>query len=97
MTTDIIAYNQKYDISYQLGAYYDMRYMEYFTRFKFILGLSKYNEDDSVSVREVIMKPFEKYDRIDRANYWNTIWSWKIQEQEPSRSECIANTSLLMG
>jgi hypothetical protein len=66
-----------------------MRYMEYFTRFKFILGLSKYNEDDSVGVREeeMIMKPFGKYDRIDRANFWNTIRNWKIQEQECNRSE----------
>lgn len=80
-------YNQKYDISYQLGSYYDMRYREYFTRFKFILGLSKYNEDDSVSERdeEVIVEPFENYDRIDRANYWNAIESWKIQEQQQQR------------
>jgi hypothetical protein len=89
LTTDITAYNQKYDISYQLGAYYDMCYREYFTRFRFIFGLSKYNDDDTVSVREeeVILKPFEKYDRIDRTNYWNTIRSWEIQEQECSRSE----------
>jgi hypothetical protein len=50
--SDIHTHNQKYDISYQLGAYYDMRYRQYFIRYKFILGLSKYNEDDSVSVRE---------------------------------------------
>lgn len=82
---DITAYNQKYDVSYQLGAYYDMRYREYFTRFKFILGLSKYNEVDTVSVREeeVIMQPFQKYDQMDKANYWNY---WELQERR-DRSE----------
>jgi hypothetical protein len=51
-STYMFASSQKYDISYQLGAYYDMRYMDYFTRSKFILGLSKYNEDDTIHERE---------------------------------------------
>lgn len=38
-------------------------------------------------LEEVIIKPFEKYDRIDRTNYWSTIQSWKIQEPEHNRSE----------
>jgi hypothetical protein len=45
-----------YDINYQSGAYYDMRYMQYFTRYKFILGLSKYNDDDTALEREEEMK-----------------------------------------
>lgn len=95
------SYNRKYDISYQLGSYYDMRYREYFTRFKFLLGLSKYNEDDSVSERdeEVIIEPFENYDRIDRANYWNAIEIWKIQEQQQKRRaderDCSITQSLI--
>ena len=48
--------NQKRGIGYQLGAYYDMRYMQYFTRFRFILGLLKYNEDDTAPEREEEMK-----------------------------------------
>jgi hypothetical protein len=44
------------DISYQLGTYYDMGYMRYFTRSKFILGLSRYNDDDTAFEREEEMK-----------------------------------------
>jgi len=44
--------NKLYNSSYQLGAYYDMRYMTYFTRCKFILGLSSYDDDDTVFERE---------------------------------------------
>lgn len=63
MTRDITAYNQEYDISYQLGAYYDMRYRQYITRHRFILGLSKYNEDDTVYEREETLEIHPEYSR----------------------------------
>jgi hypothetical protein len=48
--------SQKYDISYQLGAYYDMKYKCYSTRSKFILGLTKYSEDDTIYEREEMLR-----------------------------------------
>jgi hypothetical protein len=42
------------------GAYYDMRYLQYFTRFKFIRGLSRYNEDDTAFDREGMIKVMGK-------------------------------------
>ena len=66
--------NQKYGIDYQLGAYYDMRYMQYFTRFKFILGLSKYNEDDTAPEREEEMK-------VTGEEFTNfSILDWQVQK-----------------
>jgi hypothetical protein len=44
------------DINYQLGAYYDMRYMKFFTRYKFVLGLSNHNDDDTILDREYEME-----------------------------------------
>jgi hypothetical protein len=51
-STYMFSSGQKYDISYQLGAYYDIRYKGYFTRPRIILGLSKYTEDDTIHERE---------------------------------------------
>jgi hypothetical protein len=48
------------DTNYQLDAYYDMRYMQYFTRYRFVQGLSKYNEDDTAFEREEMHKVMEK-------------------------------------
>jgi hypothetical protein len=72
---------QKYDISYQLGAYYDMRYMQYITRCKFILGLSRYNEDDTAFEREEEMKVVEKVDKNI------SVLDWKINKTKLERRE----------
>jgi hypothetical protein len=69
------------DISYQLGTYYDMGYMRYFTRSKFILGLSRYNDDDTAFEREEEMKVVEKdYES-------NPVLDWKIQKVKVERGE----------
>ncbi|MGA9316887.1 MAG: hypothetical protein WBV84_02415 [Nitrososphaeraceae archaeon] len=63
------------DPDYQLGAYYDMRYMQYFTRYRFIQDLSSYDEDDTVSEREEEQKVMEDYPLLD------------IQQSEAKRRE----------
>jgi hypothetical protein len=68
--------NQKYDISYQLGAYYDMRYSGYFTRTRFILGLSEYNEDDTLYERE------EMYKESFPDHNLSIFLVWELQEEE---------------
>lgn len=83
MTRDITAYNQEYDISYQLGSYYDMRYLRYITRHRFILGLSKYNEDDTVYEREeVFIEPHREY-----SCGWNILEEWKNQNLDDKKNK----------
>jgi hypothetical protein len=69
---DITNYNQN-DPNFSLCAYYDMRYMEYVTRHRFLLGLALYNEDDTAFEREEIFK------KLFRDN--SEIQNW-IQEQK---------------
>jgi hypothetical protein len=79
---------QNYDSSYQLGAYYDMRYMQYFTRYKFVQGLSKYNEDDTAFEREEEQKVMEKdYPLLDRE-----IQKTKVKREE--RDDDLVNDSV---
>ncbi|MGH9982640.1 MAG: hypothetical protein ACRD8W_01640 [Nitrososphaeraceae archaeon] len=70
-----------HDISYQLGAYYDLRYMQYFTRCKFILGLSNYNDDDIILDREYEMEEGGKNYRC------NFLLECEIQTLNSERSE----------
>lgn len=57
--------NQEYDINDQLCTYYDMRYCRYFTRYKFKLGLSRYNEDDTLFEREEAIDDSEEIQKIE--------------------------------
>jgi hypothetical protein len=52
-----------------------MRYMQYFTRSKYLFGLSKYNEDDTVYERE------EEFKELFRDN-WFIIQNCEIKEQK---------------
>jgi hypothetical protein len=70
-----------HDISYQLGAYYDMRYMQFFTRCKFILGLSSYEDDDTILDRQYEMEEVGKNYRC------NFLLEWEIQKLNSERSE----------
>lgn len=54
-----------------------MRYMQYFTRYRFIQDLSSYNEDDTVSEREEEQKVMEDYSLLER----------NIQQTEAKRTE----------
>jgi hypothetical protein len=50
----------------QLNEYYDMRYMQYFMRLRFMFGLSYYNEDDTVYERQkALTELFIDYDDDD--------------------------------
>jgi hypothetical protein len=53
--------------------------MKYMTRFRFLLGLSEYNEDDTVYEREEI------YKEMFRDHNWNILLNWEIQEREHKR------------
>lgn len=66
---------------YQLGSYYDMRYMQYFVRYKFILGLSKYDEDDTISEREEEIKGLGK----EYINY--SVLDWTTQKTKFERKK----------
>jgi hypothetical protein len=55
-----------------------MRYMQYFTRYKFVQSLSKYNEDDTAFEREEEQKVMEKdYPLLDRE-----IQKTKVKREE---------------
>lgn len=78
LTSGKSVHNHRYHIINQLGTYYDMRYMEYITRTRFILGLSKYNEDDSVYEREEANLELSR----DLDNNWDILHNWKSQKEE---------------
>jgi hypothetical protein len=68
---------------YQLGAYYDIRYVQYFVRYKFLLGLSKYNEDDTILEREKKIKAAEK----EYINYPVSDWITQKTESEGKKMD----------